>query len=177
MKKILIMLFLLPFSLLLAQEMGKSVYVHPGDYPPEINLFDSDGKLVKLSEFTGQKPVVISFSATFCVPCMKELPILVKNSNNGSAYELIIFMVDTDDSKKVADFFKKAGIKRPFIYDINQRVIGNYINVDKPELPTAIFIGKSGVIAAVETGFPKEKQAAVAREQAYLDIIKSLEEK
>ena len=40
----------------------------------DFSLKDLDGNVVQLSKHLGKGPVVINFWATYCKPCMKELP-------------------------------------------------------------------------------------------------------
>lgn len=51
-----------------------------GNIAPEINLLDKDGNAISLSALRG-KVVLIDFWASWCVPCVKEIPNLVKIYN------------------------------------------------------------------------------------------------
>ncbi len=45
---------------------------------PRFALFDLKGNLVTLSTLIKEKPVVLSFFASYCYPCKREVPALVE---------------------------------------------------------------------------------------------------
>ena len=70
-----------------------------GQVAPEINLPNPEGKNIALSSLKG-KVVVIDFWASWCGPCRKENPNVVKmyNANKDKGFE--IFSVSLDKDKK-----------------------------------------------------------------------------
>ena len=65
----------LPFFLIF---LALSVFAQEGKKAPDFSLDNIDGDPVTLSENTGSGPVVLSFWATWCKPCIEELPHLEK---------------------------------------------------------------------------------------------------
>lgn len=79
------------------------------------NLVDSDGKKFETSKvLEGRKQVLLYFTASWCPPCRRFTPELVKFANlNKEAKDFVIIMVGSDNSAKAQDdYMKKA--KMPF---------------------------------------------------------------
>jgi peroxiredoxin len=69
-----------------------------GAKAPEINLSSPDGKQIKLSSFKG-KIVLLDFWASWCAPCRKESPNLVKIYQKFHPKGLEIYSVSLDKDK------------------------------------------------------------------------------
>ena len=117
----------------------------------DFTAMDKDGKTVKLSDFKGKK-VYINMWASWCGPCMREIPELEKVYQK---YKDIVFLSMTspndaefknqspqDKSKDV--ILKKAkelGATYPVLFDVNDRFIINYAI---RSFPTHILINSDG---------------------------------
>ena len=75
MKKIFVFVIVTLFSVsLFAQD--PSTFVKVGDDAPDFTITMEDGSTKKLSDLKG-KVVWINFFATWCPPCVEEIPVLV----------------------------------------------------------------------------------------------------
>lgn len=64
------------------------------------------GKKVSLSEFRG-KTVVLSFWATWCLPCKAELPVIQKIYAQDRDKNVVVLTVDDESRVTIRDFLKK----------------------------------------------------------------------
>jgi thiol-disulfide isomerase/thioredoxin len=78
---------------------------HKGEAAPAVPFQDPSGKTVSIATFAG-KPVLLNLWATWCAPCVKEMPTLDK-----VAETLTVAPVsqDLDGAAKVTPFFAKGG--------------------------------------------------------------------
>ena len=78
---------ILPILFLLLSSLGYGIELKKGDTVPtfNLNLLDSpEGPPINLRKLLkSNKPVILSFYATWCVPCLVEIPILqeIKKTN------------------------------------------------------------------------------------------------
>lgn len=93
-------------------ELGLQNVLMPGDKAPEWVGKSYEGKEIRLSDFRG-KYVLIDFWATWCAPCIAEMPNLKKTYQNfgGDRFEVIGLNLDEDINDAIA--FQK---KKPSAY-------------------------------------------------------------
>jgi thiol-disulfide isomerase/thioredoxin len=78
-----------------------------------------DGKTFKLADFRG-KVVVLDFWATYCPPCVKQMPQLADLSKRYRAKGVEVIGLTSDekaDQSKVSEFLQKAGADYTIGYD------------------------------------------------------------
>jgi len=106
---------------------------------------DLDGKPVNLLDYRGSW-VYIDFWATWCPPCMVELPHVAKLSSEFSDLKVIGISLDgSGDVKKVKDVAKDKGLKFPLVIDEAQAtsIAGNY---GVSSIPFSVLINPEGKI-------------------------------
>ena len=110
---------------------------------PVFNAKDIDGNWHTSTEWVGKKPVVINFWGTWCPPCRREIPDLVKLNKEYSAkgVELISLAVK-DSPDKVKDYANENGMDWVMLMAVDQILI-DYKAIQG--VPTTIFIDKDGV--------------------------------
>ena len=122
----------------------------------DFTAMDKDGKTVKLSDFKGKK-VYINMWASWCGPCMREIPELEKTYQKLKDNKDIVFLSMTspndaefknqspqDKGKDVIlNKAKELGATYPVLFDVNDRFIINYAI---RSFPTHIFINSDGTI-------------------------------
>ncbi|MDA3915819.1 MAG: TlpA disulfide reductase family protein [Deltaproteobacteria bacterium] len=114
-----------------------------GDSAPDFSLVDRLGKSWTLSELKGQV-VFINFWATWCSPCLKELPSMQTLFASLPNDKFKMLAVLNNDKPVLADFVaKQKGITIP-ILDDSQNLIGS--KYDITGLPETFILDKQGII-------------------------------
>ena len=88
--------------------------------PMSAILLDERGKPLSLDGYRG-KPILINFWATWCPPCVAELPALDRASDKlADEVDILLISVDRGGYKKALPFLQDRGITRPhFAFDAN----------------------------------------------------------
>ena len=97
-----LLLFLLAFSL--------------AGHAANFSLEDLQGKTYRLSDYRG-KWVLVNYWATWCPPCLDEIPELTSlhNAHHGKDLLVIGVAIDSGSVNKVADFAQAHGISYPVV--------------------------------------------------------------
>ncbi len=104
--------------------------------------YDTTGKLRNSSEWLGKQPVVVNFWGTWCPPCRREIPDLVRlyEEYRGKGVEIIGLAVK-DDPSSVASYAGKAGMNWTMLMG-NLDILTDF-NATQG-VPTTIFYDRSG---------------------------------
>jgi cytochrome c biogenesis protein CcmG/thiol:disulfide interchange protein DsbE len=96
--------------------------------------------------------VVLSFWATYCVPCQKEIPELTKFAEKHAADKIKFFLVniDPEGGPKVEPFVKDKKYTLPVLLDPYRKTAERY---GVRSLPALIVIGPDGIIRYSSVGF------------------------
>lgn len=126
-----------------------------GSLANDFELQDVSGSSIRLSDLRG-RVVVINYWATWCVPCVHEMPMF---DSYASQYpQFIMLGIDEEESpEKVGPFVEKMGMGYTILLDINGKVAHNYkISM----LPTTFFIDEDGMIRFRHIGSMSQEQLA-----------------
>ncbi len=133
-----------------------------GTEAPDITLTTLDGKQIRLSELKGKR-IVLDFWATWCGPCVKEMPHLSKLYNESSRDDLMIIGISNEDESTVRPFVAEKGVSYPIA--LSQDLPSPYKDV--VGIPTAFFIDRNGIVQSVLVGyrnFDELKSHALAKD-------------
>lgn len=112
---------------------------HKGEAAPTLAFAAPDGKPVTLAAFTG-KPLLVNLWATWCVPCVVELPTLDKAAQALRGKVTVLAISQDSDAAKVAPFLagKKLALE-PYV-DAKMGLSLGY----QASLPMTILFGADG---------------------------------
>jgi len=134
---------------------------------PDFSLSALDGATVRLSDFGG-RVVVLNFWATWCGPCVKEMPTLqrLRERLGDRGLEVLAVSVDVGDPERVARFVQGYGWRLPVLLDPLSTVARAYaVRV----MPTTYVIGPDGMILGRSFGSREwDTPAAVALMESLL---------
>ena len=93
--------------------LAAALKLQPGQPAPEFTLDDLDGQPVSLSQFKGQV-VVLDFWASWCVPCIGDLPFLREAKKKMDGWPVVFLNIsidgDEDDWREAIDKHKIKGV-------------------------------------------------------------------
>jgi thiol-disulfide isomerase/thioredoxin len=118
----------------------------------EFSLDDLSGKTHNIKEWQG-KVIVINFWATWCPPCLKEMPMFVDMQNQYDSQGLQFIGIALDEAEPVKEFVAAKKINYPILLGGEQGVkiahdLGNIVNT----VPFTVVINRKGEIVDTQMG-------------------------
>lgn len=139
--------FVVRHTLLSPRESSKTIFLDDNDWA--FRLVDYNGNVVELEQLKG-KPVFINFWATWCPPCIAELPSIQKLYDRYSDKAHFIF-ISNEIPEDVNRFMKKRGYSFP-LYAIAGPIPDAF---ETSTIPATYLISKGGRLVLYKTGAAK----------------------
>lgn len=121
----------------------------PADPAPDVTLEYFDGSSQQLSELRG-KPVVLNFWASWCPPCISEMPVFGdvhrRFADDVEFVGVNMQEVDVDAAMALAD---QTNVDYPLAHDRDGAIYGQFGGI---AMPTTIFISADGSVERVHAG-------------------------
>ena len=111
---------------------------------PNFTLPDLEGRMVSLTDYRG-KVVLLNIWATWCPPCVDEMPSMEKlyQALSNEDFEILAVSIDESGAQDVLPFMKKHKLSFPALTDPKGTLKGLYETTGVPE---SFIIDQDGVI-------------------------------
>ena len=142
--------------------------IREGEPAPEFTTTTPSGQPLALSDYEGI-PVAINFWATWCGPCVVEMPALQRAADTYADGRLVVIGVNAGESpEKVQQFLDENELTFPIAMDPDGDIIDQYaIRV----FPTTVWVDADGVVRAEHFGPLTEDLI-----EQYVDQLLSMEQ-
>ena len=131
---------------------------------PAWELPDLEGETIQSSSYAG-KTLVIDFWATWCPPCLFQIPILNAFQAKHADADVVVVgvAVDAEGAEVVKPFAEKNGIQYQIVIG-DERLARKF---GAPGFPALAIVGRDGKIDSMHVGLMEEAdlEAAVAKSQ------------
>ena len=132
---------------------------------PNFTLKNLEGKNVKLSELSGNV-VLINFWASWCGPCIQEMPLLNAIHQKYEPLGFTVLGVNVEeDSAKAKAFLAERGVDFPILLDNKNQVSKLY---DVIAMPTTVVVDRDGNMRFLHQGYK------AGDEKEYRKMVKKL---
>ncbi|MFH1466607.1 MAG: TlpA disulfide reductase family protein [Pseudomonadota bacterium] len=114
---------------------------------PALSLPDPEGQLHALTDLKGE-PVIVNFWATWCPPCVQEIPEFSAFSKDHPEIPVLGVAVDSGSPAEIRAAARRLGISYPVLIADQ----ATYDRWDVSTLPTTVFIAPDGTVAGSHVG-------------------------
>ena len=159
---LVILLFLLPILtigpvLLLEIKKGPSDVANElseweGRSAPDLAMTTTDGAMLQLSEFRG-RAVILDYWATWCGPCVREIPHLQKVADE-FPQDLVVIGISSENMSVLQEFAKSKSLRYPIGAAASR--VPPYTGITV--VPTTFFIDREGMIRRILVGYHEYSQ-------------------
>ncbi|MCK8047248.1 TlpA family protein disulfide reductase [Shewanella sp. 1CM18E] len=145
------------------------ISVLPKPFPIEAVPFkDSKGGAVDFSQYKG-KVIMVNMWATWCPPCVRELPAISRFSAKigSDDFEVLPVSIDLEGNKQVEPFLKSLGMEDFNTYYDKEQKLGQVFPLDT--IPATFILNREGeLIAFVRTFVDWDDDKAVTLIKGFL---------
>jgi peroxiredoxin len=137
-------------------EVAPSVGSRVGDMAIDFTLKDLYNRTYTLKDLRGKRVVHVVFWATWCVPCLQEVPTLrtVRDKYHDRGLEILAIVVNLSQTKDgVKAVARDLKVNYPILWDGEGQVQDSY---RVAFIPQNFLIGKDGVIRYAGTALPSD---------------------
>ena len=128
---------------------------------PNFKVENLEGDIIELNKELGNGPILLSFWATWCKPCIEELSEFKKIYNEFKDNGFKMFAISTDDERtvaKVKPFVKSKNYDFPVLLDTNSDVARLYY---AQAMPFSVILNEDGYIVYSHLGYMRGDELKV----------------
>lgn len=108
-----------------SSEPQRSNGIEAGAEAPDFTAVNLDGEQVALSDYRG-KVVMINFWASWCTPCVREMPLLHQTAEAHQNDVETVFVNVGEAKGTIREFMNKQQFDFPVIIDVTGKISGMY---------------------------------------------------
>ena len=123
------------------------------------------GRPMHLQAAAKSGPLVLDFWATWCQPCLAEMPHLQKLYDQYKSKDFVVVAVSMDGPESIADvpsFAKRNQMSFPVLLDEDSRIASIYN--PRKSAPLSVIIDKSGRVVVTREGYNAGDEEHVAED-------------
>ena len=145
----------------------ESKMLSEGDVVPDFTAETVDGNTFNLSDQKG-KVVLLNFWATWCGPCVGEMPAFERLYNEYGEKVSILAVNCEEDKNTVSQFISDSGYTFPVAYDVDGDISTQY---STSGIPYTLVIGKDGLIKKIFLGADSDADVQYNEYKKAIDAI------
>jgi cytochrome c biogenesis protein CcmG/thiol:disulfide interchange protein DsbE len=131
-------------------------------FAPEFLLADLDGREVSLRALLG-RAVLLSFWASWCVPCKEEMPLIENLAAEFESAGLEVWGITNESADKARAWLERNGRRLPTLVDEGRNVFRDY---EAEKIPVSVVVDRSGKVVSYRVGLSGEADFRAAIERA-----------
>ena len=117
-----------------------------GQLRPDFELGDMNGATVSAADFDG-KIMLLNFWATWCKPCIEEMPMLTRLQHDYAGRGVQIVGIALDDARKAREFATGLAVNYPILVGSTDTVLaGRRYGNRSGMLPYSVLVDSDGIV-------------------------------
>lgn len=130
-----------------------------GDRRPDFSLADTDGTSRSIAEWDG-KLLIVNFWATWCPPCLEEIPVFVRLQEEFGQQGVQFLGVALDRVDNVRQFMADQSVNYPSLHGEREAIdVGRRYGNELGALPYTVLVSRHGEVLDMHHGQINEGEA------------------
>ncbi len=112
-----------------------------------------EGEMVAIGDYRGERFTVINFWATWCAPCVEEMPMFSNFHSKNQINGIKVIALAVDSKKQVLTFLNQKKLKQPvLIVGSEGSDLTSFLGSEKNALPFTALIGPNNSLLKTKMG-------------------------